>query len=131
MSENTKGASAPQVVADERAAFESDTLETCAAATFGRFPASGRYNVDWIENQWAGWQRRAALAAPAAQGDAKDAERWRGVLMHVGATVTGDIDARFTLRFLEPIEGTDLMRGGVAGHFTDAIDAAIAAKAAS
>jgi hypothetical protein len=47
---------------DERAAFEADTLELFPVATFGRFPTSGRYNIDWIENQWVGWQRRRPYA---------------------------------------------------------------------
>lgn len=66
---------------DERAAFETDTLDLYPVATFGRF-ASGRYNIDWIENQWGGWQRRAKFASPqpsaapvaaAVQGDAAPA----------------------------------------------------------
>lgn len=58
-------ASAPAVAVsvDERAAFETDTLDLYPVATFGRF-ASGRYNIDWIENQWGGWQRRAKFSSP-------------------------------------------------------------------
>lgn len=60
---------------DERAAFEADTLDVFPVATFGRF-ASGRYNIDWIENQWEGWQRRAKFAAPQpAAAPSGDVER--------------------------------------------------------
>lgn len=74
----------------------------------------------------------AYSAAPAAQGDAKDAERWREALQYVGADRSPALGCSyFVLRGIHSIPGTDLMRGGVAGHFTDSIDAAIAAKAAS
>lgn len=52
---------------DERTAFEVDTADTFAAATFGRFPLSGRYNIDWVQNRWEGWQARAVLATPSVQ----------------------------------------------------------------
>lgn len=74
----------------------------------------------------------SSFAAPAAHGDAKDAERWREALQYVGADRSPALGCNyFVLRGIHAIPGTDLMRGGVAGHFTDAIDAAIAAKAAS
>jgi hypothetical protein len=52
---------------DERAIFEADTLALHAAATFGRFPVGGNYNISWVQEQWSGWQRRAALAPLPAQ----------------------------------------------------------------
>lgn len=67
-----------------------------------------------------------ALKGKAAVGaDAEDARRWRETLRHIGGTHTDTGAQRFTLRYLSPVEGSDIMRGSVAGHFTSAIDAAI------
>ncbi len=49
---------------DTRAAFEATILDLYPAAKFGRF-ASGRYNIDWVENQWGGWQLGIAHAEAA------------------------------------------------------------------
>lgn len=56
----------------ERLLFEADTAETFAAATFGRFPVSGNYNVTWVQDQWNGWQRaiRARRAQPEGEAPA-------------------------------------------------------------
>lgn len=64
--------------------------------------------------------------------DAKDAERWREALQYVGADRSPALGCDyFVLRGIHVTPGSNLMRGSVAGHFTAAIDAAIAAKAAS
>lgn len=64
----------------------------------------------------------------AAEDAAKDAERWRETLMHVGGMYTDCGAQRFTLRYLSPIESEDILKGSAAGHFTASIDAAIAAR---
>jgi hypothetical protein len=69
---------------------------------------------------------RTLYAAPPST-DAKDAERWREALLHVGGG-RADGGQQFTLRYLTPIKGCDVMWGSAAGHFTSAIDVAIAAK---
>lgn len=53
------------------------------------------------------------------ESQARDAERWRMVMWHIGA----DFDGRknvFCLRGVIPPES--VMRGGVAGHFINVID---------
>ena len=66
-----------------------------------------------------------ARTTPRATADVeRDAARWNETLMHIGGMYTDVGAKRFTLRYLNPVEGTDIMRGGVAGHFTAAIDAA-------
>lgn len=50
-----------QAEEQERVGFEADTLETYSVATFGRFPTTGRYNTDWIENRWDGWKASCVL----------------------------------------------------------------------
>ena len=58
---------------------------------------------------------------------ARDAERWREVLMHVGADNLLD-GAQFVIRGIKaPI---NVMRGGVAEHFTKAIEASASQRAA-
>lgn len=59
------GNAAPELT-DERAAFEADTLDLYPVATFNRFPNSENYNVNWVQEQWGGWQRRAKYAAASA-----------------------------------------------------------------
>lgn len=85
-------------------------------------------DAEGCQRQWNAWGAYAELipvyATPSPQGAAEDAARWRETLKHLHVSASGDIGARFTLRYLSPIEGVDLMRGGVAGHFTAAIDAA-------
>lgn len=83
--------------------------------------------VAHFTNNW-----NKAIAAPSSpiaanSEDEKDAQRWRETLLHIGGTHTDTGAQRFTLRYLSPVEGADIMRGSVAGHFTEAIDAAIAA----
>lgn len=83
-----------------------------------------------------GWNAcRAAMldTAPKTFGtdDMRDADRWRETLKHVGGTYTDVGAQRFTLRYLSPVEGTDIMKGSVAGHFTAAIDARLAAADAT
>jgi hypothetical protein len=58
---------------------------------------------------------------------AKDAERWRETLKHVGASSDPQ---RFVFRWLSAIKGANLMQGSVAQHFTEAIDAEIEASRA-
>lgn len=75
----TAGRAAPSVASgaqDERAMFEADTLEVFAAATFGRFPVGGNYNVSWVQEQWNGWQRRAAIAAQAKRVEMIDGSNY-------------------------------------------------------
>lgn len=119
-------AAARQVVADERAAFE-----TRHQPTHLRRNQHGVYETLYVYAAWQAWQARATLAAaPAAQVDAKDAERWRTVLRFVGADRSPALgNTYFVLRGIFAAPGVDLMRGSAAGHFTDSIDAAIAAKA--
>ena len=78
----------------------------------------------------ARWLARAA-PTPAAEAvrDATDAARWREALKYVGGTYTGS-GVRFTLRYLEPVADADVMRGSIAEHFTNAIDAAMSASQA-
>jgi hypothetical protein len=68
---------------------------------------------------------RALKGKAAVGGDVDDARRWRETLRHIGGTHTDTGAQRFTLRYLSPVEGSDIMRGSIAGHFTTAIDAAI------
>ena len=69
----------------------------------------------------------APQAAPAAQGDAEDAARWRETLMHVGAAyhLGGQ---HFTLNTLRITDQMFLLRGSVAQHFAKCIDASRAAR---
>jgi len=69
-----------------------------------------------------------ALLSHQSGEDKRDAERWREALRHIGGTHTDTGAQRFTLRYLSPVEGANIMQGSVAGHFTDAIDAALAAQ---
>jgi hypothetical protein len=69
----------------------------------------------------------AAHASNAGEDTERDAARWRETLKHVGGTYVAD-GARFTLRYMHPLDKADIMRGSVAEHFTKAIDAAIAAS---
>lgn len=76
------GNAAPEFT-DERAAFEADTLDLYPVATFNRFPNSDTYNVNWIQEQWGGWQRRAEYAAATTPNAALVAAlqriaRWHG-----------------------------------------------------
>jgi hypothetical protein len=65
-------------------------------------------------------------AQPAGEAN-RDAARWRQVLRYVGADRSPALMCSyFVLRGIHAVPGTDLMRGGVAGHFTEAIDAAMA-----
>lgn len=57
----------------------------------------------------------------------QNAERWRETLQHVGARYTGEGNRQFTLRYLKPVEGADILRGSVAEHFTQAIDESLRA----
>ncbi|WP_050465906.1 hypothetical protein [Herbaspirillum autotrophicum] len=67
--------------------------------------------------------------APAVGANAVDAQRWRTTLRFVGAYRFVGCHEKFHFETL-PIEpGTKLMRGSAAGHFTKAIDAAIALQA--
>lgn len=70
-----------------------------------------------------------AAPSPSAEEDqdAKDAARWRETLKHVGGASDPQ---RFVFRWLPIVAGADILRGSVAEHFTNAIDAAIQAKSA-
>lgn len=70
---------------------------------------------------------RHAPPEAVAPSDAKDAARWRETLKHIGGCHHSD-GIRFTLRYLRPVTGANIMKGSVAQHFADAIDAAIAAS---
>ena len=73
----------------------------------------------------------AAAPQPAASVTdvAKDAARWQQMLRHVGADRSPAMGCQyFVFRGIHAEPGVDLMRGSVAGHFTDVIDAAIAAQ---
>lgn len=75
----------------------------------------------------------AAQSKPAGAGaqsdDAECAARWREVLMQVGGRDEKYHGGQyFALGFLKPVDGADIMRGSVAQHFTEAIDAARAAR---
>lgn len=73
---------------------------------------------------------RAALytAAPALDADVKDAERWRKLIMHVGGEFVPNLGQVFEIRGIRPLIGANIMKGGVAQHFTEAIDAALNAS---
>lgn len=64
--------------------------------------------------------------APQAQADARDAARWREVLVHVGAGRTrgyGGLSVEYVLR--TPLTPPNVMQGSVAQHFTKSIDECI------
>jgi hypothetical protein len=84
------------------------------------------YDKDIADRVVAGLRAEMhALTGATSAADAKDAERWRETLKHVGAAADPQ---RFVFRGLSPAKGADLMRGSVAQHFTETIDAAIAAS---
>jgi hypothetical protein len=68
-------------------------------------------------------------SAPSEQ-DKVDAARYREVWRIVGAMLSGGWRQVFHLHHLKPLEGVDLMKGSVAQHFEEAVDASIAARAA-
>lgn len=137
----------PVDAAGERAAFEAwavtDEGGWMDAAlkrneTGDEHRNAGDYADDDVHSQWEAWQARAALAvrrqdtpadsnSPEFDGIKTDAARWRQAIRYVGADKSPALGCcYFVLRGLFPVGAADLMRGGVAGHFTDAIDAAIA-----
>ncbi|WP_343743119.1 hypothetical protein [Herbaspirillum huttiense] len=62
---------------EEREAFEESVRNQFKWASFGRFPESGDYNLQWIQQRWNGWQARSALSptsSDAGKDDARDAE---------------------------------------------------------
>lgn len=65
------------------------------------------------------------IEARQANRDAQDAARWRETLHHIGGNHSEAGLTQFTLRYLKPAPGANIMRGSVSEHFTDAIDAAI------
>ena len=74
-----------------------------------------------------GWLPLLDAAAPAqAQEDARDAARWRQVLLHVGGQRNTGCQT-FGLATLKPVSG-NIMQGSVLEHFVKAIDAARAAQ---
>lgn len=52
-----------------------------------------------------------------------DAARYKELMSQVGGS-----DGQFTLRYLRPVPGADIMRGSVSEHCENAIDASIVAK---
>ena len=90
---------------------------------------------DWV--RWSDYcvmmgLRDSALSDQAVpdERDKVDAGRWREVLNQVGADrQCGGF--RFTMYRLQPVKGSNPMQGAVCQHFTAAIDAAIAARAAA
>lgn len=62
-----------------------------------------------------------------AANTAKDAARWRMVLTKVGGRQSYGCSQSYTLFTLPPALDIDILKGGVAGHFTATVDAAIAA----
>jgi hypothetical protein len=104
---------------------EGQNLETAITKLVGRanaahapLPAQGGDSVP------------ATIAAGQEAANEKDAARWRKVLMHVGGCYCSE-GVRFTLRGLPPIKDANIMKGSVAQHFTEAVDAAMAAVGAA
>lgn len=60
-----------------------------------------------------------------------DAARWRAVLRFVGGHYSPATGHGFSVTHLKAIPGANLIEGRVEDHFTNAIDAAIAAQAAA
>lgn len=71
---------------------------------------------------------RDAGVASVPEDVARDAERWRKTLRSVGARYDGGGRPFFTLNYLLSVGAGNLMKGSVAEHFTNAIDATIAAS---
>lgn len=67
-------------------------------------------------------------AAPVDAQDAVDAKRWREMLLHVGGRLHHDLGQIFTITYVKPVAGANIMRGGVSEHFTQAIDAILQAS---
>ena len=96
--------------------------------------ACGGHERDAASLAWAAMLAAAPQITVAQAEDARDAARWREALMHVGA-VNHLGGQHFTFNTLTAPPGSvpampSLMRGSVAQHFSKAIDASIAAKAA-
>lgn len=91
------GGNAAPGLTNERAAFEADTLDLYPVATFNRFPNSENYNVNWVQEQWGGWQRRAKYAAASAPNAAlvaaQDSISWEPL------TAAGQIGKHDLVRF--------------------------------
>jgi len=96
---------------------------------FGQRPAAANNNLRAAKQIIAAAVAEASEAGiPASvQQDRQDAERWREALMNVGG-IEWMAGQRFVFRYLEPIHGANIMFGSVAEHFTQAIDAALAAR---
>lgn len=94
---------------------------------------NGVYLDNRVAAKWAAWNAATACAqlnaAMDPEQDAQDAARWREAIRYVGADRSPALMCTyFALRGINPVPGTDVFRGGIAGHFTDAIDAARGAK---
>ena len=75
---------------------------------------------------------RQRLAKVEADAEAvNDAARWRAVLRFVGGHYSPATGHGFSVTHLKAIPGANLIEGRVEDHFTNAIDAAIAAQAAA
>lgn len=103
---------------------QPDTVCTVIEMPDISYPQSGRQWLDMYGDQ----RRKRVPAAPSvatvAQKDAIEAARWRETLLHIGGRLHHDLGQIFTLNYIRPVEGANIMRGGVAEHFTNAIDSA-------
>ncbi len=112
-----------ETIAKTAAKAKRPTCAICDSKGFIAFDdksARGRNGGRW------GVCKACTHEAPQAQADARDAERWREAIKHVGAEHRFSAD-RYVIRGLEA--PSNVTRGSVAGHFTKSIDAAIADQA--
>jgi len=89
------------------------------------------HGKDWDETgrtAIAAWNRRAS--AQDAR-EAADAARWQHFVSHISGGRDPHGRECFVIEIPDPRPGVSIMRGSVAEHFTDAIDAALRAAAPS
>jgi hypothetical protein len=79
-----------------------------------------------ISNRLDEQDAQIANLSKLASTSLTDAARYKELMSHVGGS-----DGQFTLRYLRPVTGADIMRGSVSEHCENAIDASIVAKLAA
>jgi hypothetical protein len=118
---------------DARAAAALACLRELLEAHADRFPdaeAGQEAQTAWATRQHRANEAAAAILAGKPSGlDAIDAARYREVRMRIGALRDGPKKYPFFTIQL-PKAPENVMRGSCAGHFDDAIDAAIATREA-
>jgi hypothetical protein len=79
-----------------------------------------------ISNRLDEQEAQIAKLSELASTSLADAARYKELMSQVGGS-----DGQFTLRYLRPVPGADIMRGSVSEHCENAIDASIVAKLAA